>query len=133
MFQLDEFIITSLFILIFTFVYIYIAVKLQPFKVHKDRKISTISLKISYLGYLAIFLMVLYLFLFNQISLIQSNTSLYLFKTLLLLILLLTPNVFIYFRRNIKQYRIAYNAVFTGYNLIVVFYMLQLLYFHQIA
>ena len=103
---------------------------LRPFRVHKRRRSSTISLKISYLIFLALFLIFTYMLLFgNKIR--EENDQPYdsIFNVYFMIFLSATivPNLGIMLRRRIKKNRVEYNILFTLINLIYALYLLFLI------
>jgi hypothetical protein len=103
---------------------------LRPFRVHKRRRGSTIALKISYLIFLAHFLIFTYMLLFG-IKIIDENDQPYdtIFNIYFLIFLSATivPNIGIMLRRRIKKNRMEYNVLFTSINLIYAMYLLFLI------
>ncbi|MBA7529807.1 hypothetical protein ES705_22006 [subsurface metagenome] len=102
---------------------------LRPFRVHKRRRNSTVSLKISYLLFLALFLVFTYLLLFGN-KIIEEEDQPYdsIFNIYFLIFLTSTivPNVGIMVRRRIKKNRVEYNAMFTIVNMLYALYLLFL-------
>lgn len=103
---------------------------LRPFRVHKRRRDSTVALKISYLIFLALFLVFTYMLLFG-IKVIDENDQPYdsIFNIYFLIFLTATivPNVGIMIRRRIKKNRTEYNILFTLINLLYSLYLLFLI------
>jgi hypothetical protein len=103
---------------------------LRPFRLHKRRRISTISLKSSYLLFLAVFLLFTYMLLFGN-KVINTNDQPYdsIFNVYFLIFLTATivPNVGIMVRRRIKKNRTEYNVLFTVVNLLYALYLLFLI------
>jgi uncharacterized membrane protein YhaH (DUF805 family) len=103
---------------------------LRPFRIHKRRRGSTIALKISYLIFLALFLIFTYMLLFgNKIR--DENDQPYdsIFNVYFMLFLSATivPNIGIMLRRRIKKNRVEYNILFTLINMIYALYLLFLI------
>lgn len=102
---------------------------LRPFRTHKKRRKSTMSLKISYLLFLAMFLIFTYLLLFGN-KIINDNDQPYdtIFNICFLIFLTATivPNVGIMIRRRIKKKRVEYNMLFTVINMLYAIYLLFL-------
>ena len=103
---------------------------LRPFRKHRRRKISTISLKLSYLSFLLIFFIFIYLLLFkNNVS---SNDGL-LYDTIFNIHFLtfasatIVPNIGIMMRQRIKNKRSEYNIAFSMVNLFYATYLTALL------
>ncbi len=103
---------------------------LRPFRIHKRRRGSTISLKVSYLLFLALFLVFTYMLLFGD-KIIDENEQPYdsIFNIYFLIFLTATivPNVGIMIRRRIKKNRVEYNIIFTLVNLLYALYLLFLI------
>ena len=102
---------------------------LRPFRIHRRRKKSTISLKISYLLYLFVFLLFTYLLLFGNKELDENeipHDSLFNIHFLLLLTATIVPNIGIMTRKKIKRSRVKYNVIFTIVNIIYFLYLVYL-------
>ena len=112
------------FILMIVFLIIYVLafIIVKPFLLNYKRLISTISLKISYLVYLAALLICVYLFMFYGPNDIENKLSEIFF--FILLICLFIPNLGILFRRNIKRHRVAYNYLFSAINLSITIFII---------
>jgi hypothetical protein len=112
------------FILMIVFLIIYVLafIIVKPFLLNYKRLISTISLKISYLIYLAALLICVYLFMFYGPSDIENKLSEIFF--FILLICLFIPNLGILFRRNIKRHRVIYNYLFSVINLSITIFII---------
>ncbi len=114
-----------IFIATFSFLYVVSIIILKPFRLHRKRPGSTISLKLSYLLYLLVFLLMAYLVLFY--SKLEGNLddisfdSRYNLYYIAVIISFVVPNVSIMFRRKIKAFRTIYNYVFTAINIIITF------------
>jgi hypothetical protein len=119
-----QFLLHFIFIATFLFVFIIAIIILKPFRLHRKRKISTISLKISYLLYLAFFLGFVYLVLFftdNEVSteeVMENGTSLIYY--IIVLIAFFLPNIGIMIRRKFKEKRGIYNYGVTMMNVVVI-------------
>ena len=119
-----QFLLHFIFIATFLFVFIIAIIILKPFRLHRKRKISTISLKLSYLLYLAFFLGFVYLVLFftdNDVSteeVMENGTSVIYY--IIVLIAFFLPNIGIMIRRKFKEKRGAYNYAVTFMNLVVI-------------
>ncbi|MBN1598911.1 MAG: hypothetical protein JW894_11515 [Bacteroidales bacterium] len=103
---------------------------LRPFRIHKRRRNSTISLKISYLLFLALFLVFTYMLLFGKKVVIENDQpydSIFNLYFLIFLSATIVPNVGIMIRRRIKKNRVEYNIIFTIVNLLYAFYLLFLI------
>ncbi len=102
---------------------------LRPFRIHKKRRISTISIKVSYLFFLAMFLLFTYLLLFgNKIpdNDDQPYDSFFNIYFLIFLTATIVPNIGIMIRRRIKKNRVEYNVLFTLVNMLYGMYLLFL-------
>jgi len=102
---------------------------LRPFRVHKKRRGSTMSLKISYLFFLALFLLFTYLLLFGDKSSLEDDQpydSIFNIYFLIFLTATIVPNVGIMIRRRIKKNRVEYNVLFTVVNMLYGMYLLFL-------
>jgi hypothetical protein len=100
---------------------------LRPFRVHKKRPVSTISLKVSYLVFLLLFLSFTYLLLFGEKELDEEQIpydTLFNRHFLFFLSSTIIPNVGIMLRKQIKRKRVFYNIAFTIVNLIYAAYLL---------
>jgi hypothetical protein len=112
------------FILMVVFLIIYVLafIIVKPFLLNYKRLISTISLKISYLIYLATLLICVYLFMFYGPNDIENKLSEIFF--FVLLVCLFIPNLGILFRRNIKTHRMIYNYLFSAINLSITIFII---------
>jgi hypothetical protein len=113
-------IIGILFILmIFALAYGY----LKPHQLHRRRKISTLLLKISYLLYLIILLIVIYLSVLVKGGLQEVFYELEFF---VFLFVLFVPTMGIFARRleRFSKKREGYNYIFTGINVISIIALL---------
>jgi hypothetical protein len=100
---------------------------LKPFRIHKHRPISTITFKLSYLLFLAIFLCFTYLLLFGKKELTEEQMpydTLFNVHFLIFLSSTIIPNVGIMLRRGFRKKRIEYNLIFTFINCMYIFYLL---------
>ncbi|KPK83978.1 MAG: hypothetical protein AMS27_11330 [Bacteroides sp. SM23_62_1] len=124
-----QFLLHFIFIATFLFVFIIAIIILKPFRIHRKRKISTITLKLSYLLYLAFFLGFVYLVLFfanNNMSsedVLEDRTSVVYY--IIVLVSFFLPNIGIMIRRKFKETRSIYNYAVTFLNFCV---MLALIY-----
>lgn len=118
------------FLIGYIILFIVSIIILRPFRIHKRRRISTISLKISYLIFLALFLIFTYMLLFGE-KVIEENEQPYdsIFNIYFLIFLTATivPNIGIMIRRRIKKNRTEYNVMFTLVNLLYGLYLLFLI------
>jgi uncharacterized membrane protein YhaH (DUF805 family) len=119
-----QFILYLIFMATFLFIFIIAIIILKPFRIHHKRKVSTIAIKVSYLIYLAVFLVFIYLVLFfadNSITdedTFEFNTSALYFMVVLLAFFL--PNIGIMIRRRFNENRITYNYVMTIINVLTI-------------
>ena len=117
------FLLHFIFIAAFLLIYIIAIIILKPFRIHRKRPVSTIFIKASYLLYLACFLMMAYLILFflpsaepaEDVDEERILNSLTVFSILAFFI----PNVGIMIRRRILSWRIAYNYMVSGFNIMI--------------
>ncbi len=119
-----QFLLHFIFIATFLFVYIIAIIILKPFRLHRKRKVSTISLKLSYLIYLAFFLAFVYLVLFfadNEVNTeenMENGTSAVYY--IIVLVSFFIPNIGIMIRRRFKKNRGIYNYLVTALNFIII-------------
>jgi uncharacterized membrane protein YidH (DUF202 family) len=120
-----------IFILSFFLFYVITVIFLKPFRIHRKRKYSTIALKVSYLLYLAVFLLFLYLLIFveKDETVSFSTKSEVIFNPFFLLFLVsaIIPNVGIMIRRQIKKKRFEYNVFASVANILFFAYLLILI------
>lgn len=119
-----QFLLHFIFIATFLFVYIIAIIILKPFRLHRKRKISTISLKLSYLLYLAFFLAFVYLVLFfadNEINteedMEEGISAVY---YIIVLVSFFIPNIGIMIRRRFKKNRTQYNFLVSAMNFLII-------------
>jgi len=112
------------FLLMVAFLIIYVLafIVVKPFLLNYKRLISTLSLKVSYLIYLAALLVSVYLFMFYGPSDIENQLSEVFFFSLLLSLFI--PNLGILFRRNFKKHRKEYNYFFSVINLLITVFII---------
>jgi len=118
-----NFLLHFIFIAAFLLIYIIAIIILKPFRVHRKRPVSTIFIKASYLVYLACFMLMAYLILFFSATAEPSEdvdeerifNALTIFSVLAFFI----PNIGIMIRRRIGTWRITYNYVVTGLNILI--------------
>jgi cytochrome bd-type quinol oxidase subunit 2 len=119
-----QFLLHFIFIATFLFVYIIAIIILKPFRLHRKRKISTISLKLSYLVYLAFFLAFVYLVLFfadNEVNTeenMENGTSAIYY--IIVLVSFFIPNIGIMIRRRFNKKRGVFNYISTALNFIII-------------
>ncbi len=116
-----NFLLHFIFIAAFMLVYIVGIIILKPLRIHKKRPVSTVSLKTSYLLYLACFMLLAYLVLFASPTAepteeMTEEKILNIF-TLFSVLAFFLPNLGIMLRRAVKNWRVAYNYAFTIINM----------------
>jgi hypothetical protein len=117
------------FLIGYVVLYIVSIIILRPFRLHRKRKKSTISLKLSYLLYLALFLVFTYLLLFGNKEPSEDDVpydTLFNLHFLLFLTATIVPNIGIMIRKKIKKNRIEYNIMFTLINTLYFIYLFYL-------
>ena len=118
-----NFLLHFLFIAAFLLIYIIAIIILKPFRVHRKRPVSTIFIKVSYLMYLACFMLMAYLILFFSSSVETSEevdeerifNALTVFSVLAFFI----PNIGIMIRRRISSWRVTYNYLVFAFNILI--------------
>ncbi len=117
-----NFLLHFIFIAAFLLVYVIAIIVLKPFRIHRKRPASTITLKLSYLIYMASFLALAYLILFFSITAEPSEETadekLLNVFTIFSVLAFFIPNVGIMVRRSIKSWRVTYNYIFAVINLL---------------
>lgn len=114
-----------LLMLVFVTIFIFSIIVIKPFLINYKRKVSTISLKVTYLIYLAALLIAVYLFMFYGPTDIENQVSEAFFFGLLLCLFI--PNLAILFRRKFKRKRSEYNYIFSVINLAITVFIIYLL------
>jgi hypothetical protein len=115
------------FLLGYLLIFVVSIIILKPFRIHRKRPISTITLKVSYLLFLLFFLLFTYLLLFGQKQLSDDEIpydTLFNIHFLFFLSSTIIPNVGVMIRRSITKKRVVYNMLFSGINLIYATYLL---------
>lgn len=118
-----------IFIIGYLLVFVISIIILRPFRLHKKRRKSTISIKFSYIFYLAIFLIFTYLLLFGDKELAEDEKpydTLFNGYFLLFLTSTIVPNVGIMLRKKVQKKRIRYNIIFTIVNSLYFLFLLYL-------
>ena len=118
-----NFLLHFIFIAAFLLIYIIAIIILKPFRIHRKRPLSTICIKVSYLIYLACFMLMAYLILFfsstaepaEDVDEERILNALTIFSVLAFFI----PNIGIMIRRRISTWRVSYNYLVTGLNLLI--------------
>jgi len=116
--QLLYIVLFVVFLLTYILAYNYV----RPFLYNRKRLVSTLLFKITYMVYLFILLLFVYLFLFFGANRVEYHMSDMMF--FLALLLLFLPNIAILVRRGIKSYRITYNYIFTIVNILASYFLL---------
>jgi len=122
-------IVHFLLMIVFLIIYLLAFIIIKPFLINHKRKISTLLLKISYLIYLLVLLVFVYLFMFFGPADIEYQISNLLFVILLLGLFL--PNLGILLRRNFEKYRTEYNYTFSLINVVILTFILIKLIQHN--
>jgi hypothetical protein len=127
-----NFLLHFIFLATFTFLYVISIIILRPLRIHKKRPISTITLKVSYLLYLLVFLVLAYLVLFySRVRAEAEETSAegsYTIYYIIVIVAFLVPNLGIMLRRKVIKMRAEYNIIFTVINMIVIMVLSFILY-----
>lgn len=117
-----------IFALVFALVFIVSAILLRPFRIHQKRKVSTISLKTSFLVYLFFLMIYAFMLLFHPPERIDDEEFVKgLFEKVQLLggiAVFIYPNVAIMIRRSFRKHRVNFNWVNTIINIGSVFYII---------
>jgi len=119
-----QFLLHFIFIATFLFVYIIAIIILKPFRLHRKRKVSTITLKLSYLVYLAFFLAFVYLVLFfadNEVNTeenLENGASTIYYA--IVLVSFFIPNIGIMIRRRFKKNRGTFNFLVSFLNFVII-------------
>ncbi len=119
-----NFLLHFIFITAFLLVYVVAIIILKPFRLHRKRPASTIALKVSYLLYLAAFLLLAYLVLFFSLTSepTEEATDEKIFNvfTIFSILAFFIPNVGIMVRRSVGSWRVTYNLLLSGLNLLIL-------------
>ncbi|MBS3807478.1 MAG: hypothetical protein KGY60_08240 [Bacteroidales bacterium] len=116
--QLLHIVLFVVFLLTYILAYNYV----RPFLFNRKRLVSTLLFKVTYMVYLLILLLFVYLFLLFGANRVEYHISDMMF--FLALLLLFLPNIAILVRRGIKRYRITYNYLFTFVNILATYFLL---------
>ena len=117
------------FLIGYILLFIISIIILRPFRMHRKRKKSTVTLKVTYLLYLVVFLCFTYLLLFGNKELREDDVpydTLFNVHFLLFLTATIVPNVGIMVRKKIKKKRVEYNVMFSVINFLYFIYLLYL-------
>ncbi len=124
------------FVIGYVIIFVISIIILKPFKIHRKRPVSTISLKISFLVFLVLFLIFTYLLLFGAKELSENDIpfdTLFNLHFLIFMSSSIIPIFGIMIRRKIKKKRVQYNIIFIFLNLIYTFYLLYAVLSHKWA
>ncbi|MEZ5069844.1 MAG: hypothetical protein R2751_02465 [Bacteroidales bacterium] len=118
-----NFLLHFIFIAAFLLIYIIAIIILKPFRLHRKRPVSTIMIKVSYLIYLACFMLMAYLILFfsanSEPAEDVDEERIFNAITVFSVLAFFIPNIGIMIRRRIGNWRITYNYVTTALNLLI--------------
>jgi hypothetical protein len=124
------------FIVGYTIILVISIIILKPFRVHRKRPVSTISLKTSFLAHLIFFLIFTYLLLFGKKELSETDIpfdTLFNLHFLIFLSAAIIPVLGIMIRRSINKKRIEFNVIFTIINICYSIYLLYAVLSHKWA
>jgi len=111
------------FIATFTVLIVISFLILRPFRIHRTRMYSTIALKLSYLLYLIVFILLVYLVLFySDIPVSEepwADTLIMKLSYVVILVSFFVPNIAIMLRRKVSKFRHEYNIFFTIVNILL--------------
>jgi len=117
-----NFLLHFIFIAAFLLIYIIAIIILKPFRMHRKRPLSTAIIKVSYLLYLACFLVMAYMILFflpaAEPSEAMEEEKLLNSLTVFSIFAFFIPNVGIMIRRRIGSWRVTYNYLISGFNIL---------------
>jgi hypothetical protein len=123
-----NFLLHFIFIAAFLLIYIIAIIILKPFRIHRKRPVSTILIKASYLIYLAGFLLMAYLILFfssgSEPSEEVDEEKIFNALTVFSIFAFFIPNIGIMIRRKIIKWRVSYNYIVAGLNLLIALGMM---------
>lgn len=118
-----QFLLHFIFIAAFLLIYVIAIIILKPFRVHHKRPISTVFIKVSYLIYLACFMLLAYLILFFSTSIEPEEDSaeeqIFNVFTVFCVLAFFIPNIAIMIRRRIGSWRVTYNYMVTALNFLI--------------
>ena len=117
------------FLIGYVLIFVVTIIILRPFRIHRRRMKSTITLKFSYLLYQISFLVFTYLLLFGNKELAEDEQpydTLFNIHFMLFLTATILPNLGIMIRKKIKRNRIEYNITVTLINILYFSYLLFL-------
>ncbi len=119
-----------IYITVFLIVFITAWTSLKPFKLHRKRKISTLALKLSYLIYLAVYMIFIFVLIFNPENKINSqdiSEKWLKFYLAIFLMITLIPNLGILIRRKVKKDRDKFNITFSVFNAVSLLIIIVLI------
>ncbi len=123
-----NFLLHFIFIAAFLLIYIIAIIILKPFRIHRKRPVSTIMIKASYLVYLACFLLMAYLILFFSASAEPAEEvdeeKILNILTIFSIFAFFIPNIGIMIRRRIISWRVTYNYIVAGLNILIALGMI---------
>lgn len=123
-----NFLLHFIFIAAFLLIYIIAIIILKPFRIHRKRPVSTILIKVSYLIYLACFLLMAYLILFFSASAEPAEEvdeeKILNILTVFSIFAFFIPNIGIMIRRRIISWRVTFNYLMAGLNLVIALGMI---------
>jgi hypothetical protein len=125
-----NFLLHFIFIATFIFLYVVSIIIIRPFRKHKERNFSTIFFKLSYLFYLATFIVLVYLVLFFSTESYQDSANvdkIYKIFYGVVSFAFLVPNLAIMFRRRAGYIRRFYNIFFGILNLIITAFLFYII------
>ena len=117
------------FLIGYVLIFVVTIIILRPFRIHRRRMKSTITLKFSYLLYQISFIVFTYLLLFGNKELAEDEQpydTLFNIHFMLFLTATIIPNLGIMIRKKIKRNRIEYNITVTLINILYFSYLLFL-------
>ncbi len=120
----------SFFVFALFLLFVVAIIILKPFRIHRRRTLTTISLKLSYVLFLGSFLTFTYLLLFGvkqQVDETLPYETLFNKHFLLYLSSTIIPNFGVMARKQIIRKRVLYNKVFTVINILYLSYLLYAL------
>jgi uncharacterized membrane protein YhaH (DUF805 family) len=116
--QLLHILLFVVFLLTYILAYNYV----RPFRINRKRLLSTLLFKVTYMIYLFILLLFVYLFLFFGANRVEYQISDLMF--FLMLLFLFVPNIALLLRRKMKRGRVFYNYSFTVINILAAYFLL---------
>lgn len=108
--------------IVFLVIYVLAFVVVKPFLLNHKRLISTLSLKVTYILYLGVLLICVFLFMFYGSAETEHNLSEKVFFGLLFCFFI--PNLGILFRRHFIKHRNLYNYIFAIINIVITIFII---------